>query len=198
MFKNSAFTARELARELTANDLSYDVICSLTGDQTAFASTVAAEVGCPHRHLVACEITLEDDSAEQIGAIASDGSVWFEDHAEHRSLSETAVREAVTESHRRAQETARDIEEEHRLCGLDDQSALLVDDGTTSPAVVMACLRNLKAARAERVNLAVGSTTTAALEQFEREASTILCLDLRTEHTEEDEQALSRSSQRLP
>lgn len=181
MFDDPNYTGTALARAVQSHGTDSDVVLSICGVSRRFADAVSTELGRPLRWLAASTVTPDQSGTDVLGAVASDGSVWLdEDEVEHRSISQPTLNEAVTDAQRTARRTRSQITDERRASRLEGKTAVVVDDGTSHPTVVMACLRNARAARAKAVVLAVVVAESQVLDHYRREADDVVYLQVRS------------------
>lgn len=166
-------TGVALADTLQASNASGDVVLATSADSHPVGQALAAELGVPVGRLVARELGVGGDT---VGAVASDGSVYLDDER----LAETGatpgdISQAVTRAQERAREEASTFDQEDLLRSLEGTTVVLVDDGAVDPAVVLACVRNARAARASRVTVAVPEASSQRLSTLQSEADSVVC-----------------------
>lgn len=165
---------KRLATAARAAAVSVDMVVSPDRPVDDCARAVAEYLGRPMGRLVTTELRAPDDDA-LLGAVASDGSVWFDDsQIEAVSLSHEDIRDTVVSAHELARERARSIEPAD--CSLAGKNVLIVDSERTTDATVMVAIRNCRAARAETVSVIVEHACGETLTRYHREADDVICL----------------------
>lgn len=175
MSKSRANAGIDLARSLDTRATSPDVVLGTAEDSYDVSRRVGEELGVPVGRLSASELRLGSEG-EVVGAVASDGSVWFDSHAiRNHNISHDALRDAVTRAHRRAHDRAARFEQGELLQSLAGKWVALVDDGTSPTAVIIACIRNARAARADRITVALPAGTAERVATLRTEADRVVC-----------------------
>jgi len=165
MFEDRTDAGRRLADLLVNRDVEVDVVLGIPRGALPVARPVADAFDVPLDVVVASKIGAPSNPELAIGAAASDGSAWLnEDLIDRLGVPE----EYVEREREREAENARRKVERYRgdrpPLDLTDERVVVVDDGVATGATAKACLRQVRAAGASRVTLAVpvGSPETIA------------------------------------
>ncbi|ELY86987.1 phosphoribosyltransferase [Natrinema altunense] len=177
MFDDRTDAGERLAAELEARDLAVDVVLAIPRGALPVARPVADTLDADLDVVVARKMGAPQNPEVALGAVASDGSVWYNDdlidrlHPSEEYLEEVRAAEA---------ENAREKADRYRESGgvpdLRGERVLLVDDGVATGATATACLRQVRGAEADWVGLAVPVGSPRAIDALEREADAVIAL----------------------
>ena len=169
MFDSRTDAGDRLANELVHRDVVADIVLGIPRGGLPVAKPVADELDVPLSVVVASKIGAPTNPELAVGAVASDGSVWYnEELVDHLSVSPEYL-----ESERRAEaEVAQEKVDQYRSgadLDLDGKRVLVVDDGLATGATARACLRQVRDAGAKSVVLAVPVASERSVSELERE-----------------------------
>ncbi|QCW02674.1 phosphoribosyltransferase [Natrinema pallidum] len=177
MFDDRTDAGDRLAAELEARDLTVDIVLGIPRGALPVARPVADALDADLDVVVARKMGAPQNPEVALGAVASDGSVWYNDdlidrlHPSKEYLEEVRATEA---------ENARKKADRYRESGgVPDrrgERVLLVDDGVATGATATACLRQVREAGADWVGLAVPVGSPRAVDALEREADAVIAL----------------------
>ncbi|RZH67106.1 phosphoribosyltransferase [Natrinema altunense] len=177
MFDDRTDAGERLAAELEARNLAVDVVLGIPRGALPVARPVADTLDADLDVVVARKMGAPQNPEVALGAVASDGSVWYNDdlidrlHPSEEYLEEVRAAEA---------ENAREKADRYRESGgvpdLRGERVLLVDDGVATGATATACLRQVRGAEADWVGLAVPVGSPRAIDALEREADAVIAL----------------------
>lgn len=177
MFEDRAQAGRRLAEELRERGIQADIVLAIPRGGLPLGRAVADALGAPLDIVVARKMGAPDNPELAIGAVASDGSVWLnegliddlgvgEEYVERTRREEAANAEAKAERYR-----------DWPAPDLRGKRVVVVDDGVATGATAIACIRQVKDAGAGRVVLAVPVGSPRAVEDLEREADAVVCVE---------------------
>ncbi|WP_435181771.1 phosphoribosyltransferase [Halorussus sp. AFM4] len=178
MFQDRTDAGRQLADLLDDRDVEADVVLGIPRGGLPVARAVADALGAPLDVVVASKIGAPDNPELAIGAVASDGSVWRNEDL----IDRLGVDEAYVERERDAEaEAARQKLQRYRgtadLPDLADKRVLVVDDGLATGATTTAALRQVRAAGADSVVLAVPVGSPDSVERLRAEADDVVAVE---------------------
>ncbi|MFC4451545.1 phosphoribosyltransferase [Halorussus aquaticus] len=178
MFQDRTDAGRQLADLLDDHGAEVDVVLGIPRGGLPVARPVADALDAPLDVVVASKIGAPGDPELAIGAVASDGSIWRNDDLVDR----LAVEESYIERERDSEaEAARQKLERYRgtsdLPDLDGKRVLVVDDGLATGATTIAALRQVRAAGASHVVLAVPVGSPSAIERLHAEADEVVAVE---------------------
>lgn len=164
-----------LERRSIAADV--DVVFGVAPDAIPVARVVADALGVPLGAVVVRTIAAPSNPELTIGAVAADGSLRFDEALVERLGVDGAYVERTAEQEA---EDAREQRERYRSrTGNvrpegDGWTALIVDDGAATGATATVCVRQLRAAGAGRVVVAVPVASPAVVESLLEEADDVV------------------------
>jgi len=178
MFTDRTDAGRQLADLLEGHDVDADVVLAIPRGGLPLGRAVADALSVPLDIVVARKMGAPHNPELAIGAVAADGSAWINDDL----VADLGVDEAYVEEKRREEATnAREKAERYRgdrpepdLAG---KTVVVVDDGVATGATAIACLRQVAAAGADRVVLAVPVGAPDTVERLGSEADEVLCVE---------------------
>ena len=178
MFKDRTDAGRQLADLLRDHDVEVDVVLGIPRGGLPVARPVADALGVPLDVVVASKIGAPNNPELAIGAVASDGSIWRNDDL----IDRIGVGEAYVERERESEtEVAREKLERYRGTAeppdLNGKRVLVVDDGLATGATVTAALRQIRAAGASYVVLAVPVGSPDSVERLRAEADEVIAVE---------------------
>lgn len=176
MFADRTAAGRELAATLESRDIEADVVLAIPRGALPVARPVADTLEATLDVVVARKLGAPDNPELALGSVASDGTVWLND----RLLERLGVgEEYLTSVQEREAENAREKARKYREDPVDlaGRRVLVVDDGVATGATAIACLRQVRAAGAEWVGLAVPVGSPDSLEVLEHEADAVIALE---------------------
>jgi predicted phosphoribosyltransferase len=178
MFTDRTDAGRQLADLVEGHDVDADVVLAIPRGGLPLGRAVADALSVPLDVVVARKMGAPHNPELAIGAVAADGSAWINDDL----VAELGVDEAYVEEKRR-EEATNAAEKAERYRGdrsepdLAGKTVVVVDDGVATGATAIACLRQVAAAGAERVVLAVPVGSPDTVERLGREADEVLCVE---------------------
>ncbi|ADB61681.1 phosphoribosyltransferase [Haloterrigena turkmenica DSM 5511] len=180
MFDDRTDAGERLAADLESRGLEADVVLGIPRGALPVARPVADALEADLDVVVARKLGAPNNPELAIGAVASDGSVWYNDDL----LERLGVSEDYREEIRGAEaENAAEKADRYRpsdrsgLPDLEGKRVVVVDDGVATGATATACLRQVRAAGAEYVVLAVPVGSPRGVADLESEADEVIALE---------------------
>ncbi|WP_226480056.1 phosphoribosyltransferase [Natrinema amylolyticum] len=178
MFDDRTDAGERLAAELEARDFAVDVVLGIPRGALPVARPVADALDADLDVVVARKMGAPQNPELALGAVASDGSVWYNDDLIDRvNASEEYLEEVRAEEADNAREKADRYRDTDDLPDLQGQRVLLVDDGVATGATATACLRQVQDTGADWVGLAIPVGSPRAVDDLEREADAVIALE---------------------
>lgn len=178
MFQNRTDAGRRLAEALADRGVTADLVLGIPRGGVPVARAVADELDAPLDVVVASKIGAPNNPEVAIGAVASDGTLWRNDDlVDAVGVTEEYIereRERETEAARQKLRRYRGTDEQPDV---DGKRVVVVDDGLATGATAIAALRQVRAAGAERVTLAVPVGSPRSIEQVRAEADEVVCVE---------------------
>jgi predicted phosphoribosyltransferase len=178
MFADRAAAGAELAEALVDAGVSPDLVLAVPRGGLPVGRAVADRFDAPLDVVVAVKVGAPGNPELAVGAAAADGSVWRNESLVARlDVSEAYLAETEAD----ATATAREKVESYRggdpLPDLTGRTVAVVDDGVATGATLRACLRQVRAAGATRVVVAVPVGPPDTLSALEREADAVVAVE---------------------
>ncbi|WP_152039376.1 phosphoribosyltransferase [Salinigranum salinum] len=156
MFADRTEAGGRLADRLASEGVEADLVLAIPRGGLPVGRAVADRLGAPLDVVVAVKLGAPGNPELAVGAVAGDGSVWTNDDL----VSRLGVRDDYLQEERaRGQAAASEKVRQYRggdpLPRLDGRHVVIVDDGLATGATALACVRQVQAAGAEQVTLAV-------------------------------------------
>ncbi|WP_126661773.1 phosphoribosyltransferase [Haloterrigena salifodinae] len=180
MFNDRTDAGERLAAKLESRGLEADVVLGIPRGALPVARPVADALDADLDVVVARKMGAPGNPELAIGAVASDGSVWYNDDLlERLGVSEGYLEEIREEEAENAADKADRYRPRDRsgLPDLEGKRAVVVDDGVATGATATACLRQVQDSGAEYVALAVPVGSPRGVADLEREADEVIALE---------------------
>jgi predicted phosphoribosyltransferase len=180
MFTHRADAGRRLASALRQRGVGADVVLAIPRGGLPVARPVADALEARLDVVVAEKLGAPDNPELAVGAVAGDGSVWLNDELverlgiEQSYLDTTRDREAAN-----AREKVSLYRDGDAAPDVEGRRVVVVDDGIATGATAIACLRQVQAADAARVVLAVPVAPPDALDALRNavDVDALVCLE---------------------
>lgn len=180
-FDDRAAAGSELADRLETEGIDPDLVLGIPRGGLPVAAPVADRFDVPLDVVVASKLGAPHNEELAIGAVAGDGSLWLNEELVDRLSVEE---EYIERTKQREAEVARQKVADYRggdpIANLEGRTVVLVDDGVATGATAIACLRQLQAADADRVVLAVPVAPAEAIQTLEADADEVIVLETPT------------------
>jgi predicted phosphoribosyltransferase len=178
MFDDRTDAGERLAVALETRDLEVDVVLGIPRGALPVARPVADALDATLDVVVARKMGAPQNPEVALGAVASDGSVWYNDDLIDRlNVSEAYLEEVRAEEADNAREKADRYRGGDGLPDLQETRVLIVDDGVATGATATACLRQVRETGADWVGLAVPVGSPRAVDDLESEADEVIALE---------------------
>ncbi len=178
MFDDRTDAGNRLARELERRDIDVDIVLGIPRGALPVARPVADALDADLDVVVARKMGAPQNPELALGAVASDGSVWYNDDLIDRlGVSESYLEDVRKEEAENAAQKADHYRETPGLPDLDGKRVAVVDDGVATGATATACLRQVQETNADVVVLAVPVGSPRSIESLEDEADEVIALE---------------------
>ena len=180
MFDDRTDAGERLAAELESRDLEADVVLGIPRGALPVARPVADALDADLDVVVARKMGAPQNPELAIGAVASDGSVWYNDDLLDRlDVDDEYLEEVREEEAENAAEKADRYRPRDRsgLPDLEGKRVVVVDDGVATGATATACLRQVRETDAEYVALAVPVGSLSGVASLESETDEVIALE---------------------
>ncbi len=179
MFDDRTDAGDRLATALDDRGLEADVVLGIPRGALPVARPVADALDAELDVVVARKMGAQHNPELALGAVASNGSVWYNDALIDRlGVSEEYLEEVRQEEAQNATTKADRYRDEPGLPDLAGKRVVVVDDGVATGATATACLRQVRDSDAEHVALAVPVGSPRSIEELEAEADTVIALEM--------------------
>ncbi|WP_136590450.1 phosphoribosyltransferase [Salinigranum halophilum] len=178
MFDDRADAGRQLADLIEGHDVEADLVLAIPRGGLPVGRAVADALAVPLDIVAARKLGAPGNPEFAIGAVASDGTVFLNDeYIDQLGVDESYVDDAIERERAAAQEKVDRYRGERPPLDLHDKTVVVVDDGVATGATTIACLRQIRAAGAARVVLAVPVGPPDTIERLGAEADEVLCVE---------------------
>ena len=178
MFEDRHDAGEQLADVLAAHDLDADLVLAIPRGGLPVGRVVADRLGVPLDIVAARKLGAPGHAELAIGAVASDGTRWMNDAlVADLGVGEAFIEEAIERERRAAEEKLERYRGDRPAPTLAGKTVVVVDDGVATGATTTACLRQVRAAGAERVVLAVPVGPPGTIERLQAEADEVVCVE---------------------
>ncbi|AQL42227.1 phosphoribosyltransferase [Halorientalis sp. IM1011] len=178
MFADRSDAGERLAERLASEDVSVDLVLAIPRGGLPLGRAVADALDVPLDVVVAKKLGAPRNPEFAIGAVASDGSTWYnEDAIDRLGVSGAYVRDEWQEQTVAARQKAATYRQGKRLGDLDGQAVAVVDDGVATGSTARACLRQVREAGADPLIFAVPVGPSDTVAELGAEADRVICLD---------------------
>ncbi|QSW99801.1 phosphoribosyltransferase [Haloterrigena alkaliphila] len=178
MFDDRTDAGERLAADLESRGLEADIVLGIPRGALPVARPVADALDADLDVVVARKMGAPENPELALGAVASDGSVWYnEDLIDRLGVSETYLEESRDDEAENAAAKADRYRDRPGLPDLEGKRVVVVDDGVATGATATACLRQVREAGAEYVALAVPVGSPRGVDDLESEADAVIALE---------------------
>lgn len=179
MFTDRTDAGRQVADAVTAADIHADIVLAIPRGGLPVGRAVADALDIPLDIVSARKIGAPGNPELAIGAVASDGTQWLNESL----IEEIGVgEEYVATSAEREREAARAKVQRYRgdrpPLDLAGKQVLIVDDGVATGATTTACIRQVAAAGASRIVLAIPVAPRRTIERLRTEVDEVICVEI--------------------
>lgn len=178
MFEDRTDAGERLADRLVDEGVDADLVLAIPRGGLPVGRAVADRLGAPLDVVIAVKLGAPGNPELAVGAVAGDGSVWTND----RLLSRLGVDDAyLREEQARAQAVASQKVREYRhgeaLPRLGGKRVVIVDDGLATGATALGCVRQVQAAGADEVVLAVPVAAAESVARVGDEGARVVAVE---------------------
>jgi putative phosphoribosyl transferase len=178
MFADRSDAGERLADRLASEEVAADLVLAIPRGGLPLGRAVADALDAPLDVVVAKKLGAPGNEEFAIGAVASDGSTWYnEDAIDRLGVRGAYVREEWQAQTVAARQKAATYRQGERLGDLDGQAVVVVDDGVATGSTARACLRQVREAGADPLVFAVPVGPPDTIEALRDEADRVLCLE---------------------
>lgn len=178
MFRNRTDAGEQLADVVVAHEVEPDVVLAIPRGGLPVGRVVADRLGAPLDIVAARKLGAPDHQELAIGAVAADGTLWLnEPLIDDLGVDDAYVQDAIERERVAAQEKVDRYRGDREPLDLEGKTVVIVDDGVATGATTTACIRQVEAAGAERVVLAVPVGPPAAVERLQSEADDVISVE---------------------
>lgn len=178
MFRDRAVAGRKLAEQLSYYNNKPDVVAiGLPRGGVVTAFEVARVLQVPLDLLIVRKIGLPENPELAVGALAHDGSIFFNEKL-MKELGLTVKDLTRTIEQEKAEAARRYAHYKGKLAPivLRDKTVLLIDDGIATGATMRVAIKSVKAQGVKKIVVAVPVAPPDTLEIIAREVDEIVCL----------------------
>jgi predicted phosphoribosyltransferase len=156
MFSDRRDAGEQLADRLVSDGVDADLVAAIPRGGLPVGRVVADRLGVPLDVVVAVKLGAPGNPELAVGAVAGDGSVWHNDALIARlGVDDDYLREEESRKQATAAAKVREYRGGAPLADLAGRTVVIADDGLATGATALACVRQVQAAGAEAVVLAV-------------------------------------------
>lgn len=179
MFTDREDAGHRLADDLGARGVEADLVLAIPRGALPIGRVVADRLSAPLDVIVAEKIGAPNNPELAIGAVAGNGSYWLNDDLVARlGVSEEYVERQRAREAGNAREKVELYREGDPTPDLSGRRVLVVDDGVATGATAIACLRQVRAADAERVVFGVPVGPEEAFAELRDEADELVIVEV--------------------
>jgi len=177
-FTDRTDAGEQLADRLDETGVAVDLVCAIPRGGLPVGRAVADRLGVPLDVVVASKLGAPSNPELAIGAVAGDGSHWLNDElVDKLAVSQSYIDSELDTEAAVARQKVADYRGGDPLPAVEGKHVALVDDGIATGATAIACLRQLQAADAAEVILAVPVAPPSARAELRDEADRIVIVD---------------------
>lgn len=175
-FQDRIDAGQRLADAIAERDVDADIVLAIPRGGLPLGREVADALELPLDIIVASKIGAPDNPEYAIGAVASDGSAWFNEAAIERvgASDDYLEREREREA-RNAREKAERYRGERSEPTLAGKTVLVVDDGVATGSTAISAVRLAREKGAERIVVAVPVGPPSTIDDLRAEADEVVC-----------------------
>lgn len=193
MFQDRTDAGERLGAQLTEQGVDADIVLGIPRGALPVARPVADALDTPLDIVVASKIGAPTNPELAIGAVGAavadspertsghavdnDEGYWLNDDLIDRlGVSEGYIEDELESEAQNARQKAERYRESERFPELHGERVVVVDDGVATGATAIACLRQIRAADAAHLVLAVPVGSSESLTSLESEADEVIAL----------------------
>jgi predicted phosphoribosyltransferase len=178
MFADRTDAGERLADRLVSEGVEADVVLAIPRGGLPVGRAVADRLGAPLDVVVAVKVGAPGNPELAVGAVAGDGSVWTNDDLVARlGVDDEYLKNEQANRQAAASQKVRQYRGGDPLPPLAGKRVVVVDDGLATGATALACVRQVQAAGAESVVLAVPVASPDSAARVRDEGATVVAVD---------------------
>ena len=178
MFRDRTDAGEQLAAVVEGHDVDADVVLAIPRGGLPVGRAVADRLGVPLDVVAARKLGAPGRPELAMGAVAADGTVWRNDALiADLDVGEDAIEAAIDRELAAAREKVDRYRADRPPLDLAGKTVLIVDDGVATGATTIACIRQVTAAGAARVVLAVPVGPPDTIERLASEADEVIAVE---------------------
>jgi predicted phosphoribosyltransferase len=178
MFADRTDAGERLAARLVEEGVDADLVLAIPRGGLPVGRVVADRLGVPLDVVVAVKLGAPGNPELAVGAVAGDGSVWTNDELVSRlGVDDEYLREEQARAQAAASQKLREYRGGEALSRLDGERVVVVDDGLATGATALACVRQVQAAGAETVVLAVPVAAADSVNRVRDEGARVVAVE---------------------
>ena len=177
MFKDRKDAGHKLFKLVSQYKHEIDLVLAIPRGGIEVGMSIAQDLGKPLQMVTAKKIGAPHNSEVAIGAVAPDGSTWFNDElVQQLNLSDDQLHQLSVEAIRH-QDKNNQTFGSVKMEEVADKGVLLVDDGAATGATILASIETLRRAGAHPVGVAVPVAPIEVVSIMEDRADYFLALE---------------------
>jgi predicted phosphoribosyltransferase len=178
MFADRTDAGDRLAARLVEEGIDADRVLAIPRGGLPVGRAIADRFGVPLDVVVAAKIGAPGNPELAVGAVAGDGSVWTNERLVSRlAVDDASLASGRAQAQAKAAEKLRTYRRGEPLPSLDGERVVVADDGLATGATALACLRQVQAAGAEAVTLAVPVAAPESVQRVEDEGVRVVAIE---------------------
>jgi predicted phosphoribosyltransferase len=178
MFADRTDAGERLADRLVDEGVDADLVLAIPRGGLPVGRVVADRFEAPLDAVVAVKLGAPGNPELALGAVAGDGSVWTNDDLLSRlGIDDSYLREESARAQAAASQKVREYRGGESLPRLDGKRVVVVDDGLATGATALACVRQVQAAGADEVVLAVPVAAPESVARVRAEGAEVVALE---------------------
>ena len=178
MFADRTDAGERLADRLVNEGVEADLVLAIPRGGLPVGRAVADRLDAPLDVVVAAKLGAPGNPELAVGAVAGDGSVWTNDDLVSRlGVDDTYLREEQARAQATASQKVREYRQGESLPRLDGKRVVVVDDGLATGATALACVRQVQAAGADEVVLAVPVAAPDSVGRVRDEGARVIAVE---------------------
>lgn len=178
MFDDRTDAGERLASLLLEREVEADIVLAIPRGGLPVGRAVADALSVPLDVVVARKMGAPGNPELAVGAVASDGTVWLnEDLIDRLDVDDAYLGEQRERERAAAEDKLTRYRADRGPLDLDAKDVLIVDDGVATGATTTACVRQVRAAGADRVLLAVPVGPPDALSALREETDAVYAVE---------------------
>jgi predicted phosphoribosyltransferase len=178
MFADRTDAGERLADRLVDEGVEPDLVLAIPRGGLPVGRVVADRFGVSLDVVVAVKVGAPGNPELAVGAVAGDGSVWTNETLVSRlAVDDDYLASERARAQAKAAEKLRRYRDGEQLPSLEGKRVVVADDGLATGATALACLRQVRAAGAEAVTLAVPVAAPDSVQRVESAGGDVVAVE---------------------